>query len=64
MKQIWDLVTGEQLKNLNGHTDRVLTLQFDDYKIGAPNKSFIAQGSQESKFTPPSLLLCYSFWFL
>jgi len=32
--QIWDLVTGEQTKNLKGHTDRVLTLQFDDYKIG------------------------------
>ncbi len=32
--QIWDLVNGERLANLSGHTDRVLTLQFDDYKIG------------------------------
>jgi WD40 repeat protein len=38
-KQIWDLVTGEQTKNLKGHTDRVLTLQFDDYKIGITSLS-------------------------
>lgn len=44
--QIWDLVTGEQTKNLKGHTDRVLTLQFDDYKIGT---------------TPLSLCVCVSF---
>lgn len=31
---MWDLVSGEMIKNLKGHTDRVLTLQFDDYKIG------------------------------